>query len=80
MAGADGVRGAHAHAALPTTRRLKLTTGRTIQVMNGLKSKLNKLMAQQDFLRKEIKDRGETAKAARVSRGTNDSSCKLRMV
>lgn len=37
--------------------RLKLTTGKTFQVLNNLKKKLGNLTTQSDFLRKETEDR-----------------------
>jgi len=39
--------------------RLKLTTGKTVQVLNNLKKKLGNLTAQSDFLRKETAERRE---------------------
>jgi len=39
--------------------RLKLTTGKTVQVLNNLKKKLGNLTTQSDFLRKETAERTE---------------------
>mmetsp|Transcript_37783 Transcript_37783/g.70930 ORF Transcript_37783/g.70930 Transcript_37783/m.70930 type:complete len:364 (+) Transcript_37783:299-1390(+) len=39
--------------------RLKLTTGKTVQVLNNLKKKLGNLTTQSDFLRKETAERKE---------------------
>lgn len=39
--------------------RLKLTTGKTVQVLNNLKKKLEHLTEQSDFLRKETDERKE---------------------
>lgn len=41
--------------------KLKLTTGRTVQVMNSLKAKLQQLMDHQQFLRDAIADREESS-------------------
>ena len=40
---------------------MKLTTGRTVQVMNSLKAKLQQLMDHQQFLRDAIADREESS-------------------
>eukprot|EP01012_Entosiphon_sulcatum_P040819 TRINITY_DN54551_c0_g1_i1.p1 TRINITY_DN54551_c0_g1~~TRINITY_DN54551_c0_g1_i1.p1 ORF type:complete len:426 (-),score=151.61 TRINITY_DN54551_c0_g1_i1:817-2094(-) len=39
--------------------KLKLTTGNTVQAMNGLTEKLNKFSTEQQWLRKEIRQREE---------------------
>jgi hypothetical protein len=39
--------------------KLKMTTGNTVQVLNNLKRKLNNLIAESEWLKKEIKSRTE---------------------